>query len=323
MNRNLNLQRVVIEIFGGCNYTCQMCPQSTPGREKQFLRKMPLKQFEEILDQITPKYGKPVINLEGSGEPTMATDLPAYIEACTRRGLPSFIYSNGSKFSDSLMKDSIDAGLTLFRFSVIGYNREMYAKWMDVDNWDLIYNNASQTRDYIKTTGSKCNLDSYHLILDPAQVEYEVEQYQTNFVFPVGTEGFIWKMHNWSGNYSPEYNRKGQRRSCGRPAADELTIRAGGINGHRAAVTPCCQVLGPPNESASVLGHFDNQSFEEIYFGDLYNDLRKKHEEGRFDEISYCKDCDFLYDDAEVLVWSNSPTAKVGQMLGTTIEVKQ
>jgi len=323
MNPDVNLQRVVIEIFGGCNYTCQMCPQSNPGREKQFLRKMPLKQFEEILDQITPKYGKPVINLEGSGEPTMAADLPAYIEACTRRGLPSFIYSNGSKFSDRLMKDSIDAGLTLFRFSVIGYNRETYAKWMDVDNWDLIYNNATQAKAYIKETNSKCDLDSYHLILDPTQVDYEVEQYQNNFVYPVSTEGFIWKMHNWSGNYSPEYGRKGERRSCGRPAADELTIRAGGINGHRAAVTPCCQVLGPPTESASVLGHFDTQSFEEIYFGDLYNELRTKHAEGRFDEISYCKDCDFLYDDAEVLVWSNSPKAKVGQMLGTTIEVKQ
>lgn len=129
MNPDVNLQRVVIEIFGGCNYTCQMCPQSTPGRETQFLRTMPLSQFEDILDQITPKYGKPVINLEGSGEPTMNKRLPEYVEACTRRNLLSFIYSNGSNFSDTLMQDSIDAGLSLFRFSVIGYNREMYAKW--------------------------------------------------------------------------------------------------------------------------------------------------------------------------------------------------
>ena len=24
----VNLKRVVMEVFGGCNYTCQMCPQS-------------------------------------------------------------------------------------------------------------------------------------------------------------------------------------------------------------------------------------------------------------------------------------------------------
>lgn len=317
------LQRVVIEIFGGCNYTCKMCPQALPGREKHFLRTMPLDTFENILDQITPNYGKPLINLEGSGEPTMNRDLPLYIEACTRRGLRSYIYSNGSNFTGTLMHDCINAGLSLFRFSVIGYNRQTYKKWMNVDNWDMIYSHACETKDYIQKSQSECSLDSYHLIIDPTQTHYEVDQYQQNFIFPIGTKAYIWKMHNWSGNYKPDYARLGKRRTCGRPAADELTVRAGGINGHRAAVTPCCQVLGPPTESASVLGHFDSQSFEEIYWGNLYNDLRNKHAEGRFDEIPYCKDCDFLYDDAEVLIWSNDPTAKVGQMLGTTLEVKQ
>ena len=70
--KNLKLQRIVMEVFGGCNYTCQMCPQSNPGRGKSFTRKMSLIEFERILDSIIPKYGNPIINLEGSGEPTMA-----------------------------------------------------------------------------------------------------------------------------------------------------------------------------------------------------------------------------------------------------------
>ena len=80
MNK-LNLKRIVMEVFGGCNYTCQMCPQTNPGRGASWTRKMPLAQFEKILDQIVPKYGLPQINLEGSGEPTMAKDLPLYIKA--------------------------------------------------------------------------------------------------------------------------------------------------------------------------------------------------------------------------------------------------
>ena len=31
MEKNLKLNRIVMEVFGGCNYTCQMCPQSNPG----------------------------------------------------------------------------------------------------------------------------------------------------------------------------------------------------------------------------------------------------------------------------------------------------
>ena len=81
----VNLKRVVMEVFGGCNYTCQMCPQSNPGRGKNFTRKMPLNQFEKILDDVVKKFGKPQINLEGSGEPTMAKDLPSYIKAVKKR----------------------------------------------------------------------------------------------------------------------------------------------------------------------------------------------------------------------------------------------
>ena len=54
-NSRPKLQRVVMEVFGGCNYTCQMCPQTNPGRGSNFTRKMPLSQFKDILDQIVGK----------------------------------------------------------------------------------------------------------------------------------------------------------------------------------------------------------------------------------------------------------------------------
>ena len=87
LTKNLKLQRIVMEVFGGCNYTCQMCPQTNPGRGKSFTRKMPISEFEKILDNIIPKYGSPIINLEGSGEPTMAKDLAEYIKIVRSKGL--------------------------------------------------------------------------------------------------------------------------------------------------------------------------------------------------------------------------------------------
>ena len=43
-----DLERAVVEVFGGCNYKCQMCPQTT-GRGKEWTRKMPFEMFENIL----------------------------------------------------------------------------------------------------------------------------------------------------------------------------------------------------------------------------------------------------------------------------------
>lgn len=322
MDKNIKLERAVIEVAGGCNYSCNMCPQKDNGRGWEFTKLMPLDMFENILDQITPKYGHPVINLEGSGEPTLAKKLPKYIEAVTKRGCKSFMYTNGSFMTGHFMQDCIDAGLNFVRFSCIGYNEEKYHEWMSKPWFNKVKDHATETKEYIDSTASKCEVSSYHLILDNSQIDYEVEQYRKNFIEPVGSIGYIWKQHNWSGNWQPLYVRDERvRKSCGRPAAPEVTIRAGGIGDHRGAITPCCQTMGPPNEKKSVLGHLDDHSFDDVFFGTKYNELRAAHAEGRFDDISYCKNCDFLYEDPEVLVWSNADGAKTNHMLGTNFSL--
>jgi MoaA/NifB/PqqE/SkfB family radical SAM enzyme len=315
---NLKLQRVVMEVFGGCNYTCQMCPQSNPGRGKDFTRKMPLDEFEKILDKIVPKYGNPVINLEGSGEPTMAKDLDKYISAVKKRNLKCYMYCNGARLNGKFMKNVIDAGIDFIRFSVIGYNKEKYKKFMDVDNFELILSNIREIKEYIEQAKSNCRIATYHLITNNEELTFEVEEYKKNIINNLDTIGYIWKMHNWSGNYENLNPRiKTERRTCGRPFAPELTVRAGGDQGRKGAVVPCCQTLGPPNEAKSILGHLDRDTFEEVYFGKKYQDLRLAHQNKNFDSIEYCKNCDFLYEDPEILVWTNDKKAKLHHMLGT------
>jgi len=318
MKKKVNLKRIVMEVFGGCNYTCQMCPQTNPGRGKSFTRKMPLKEFERILDEIVPKYGMPQINLEGSGEPTMAKDLPEYIKAVKKRNLKCFMYCNGARLNGQFMKDVVDAGIDFIRFSVIGYNRELYKKWMNIDNFELILKNLTELKSYVNFTNSKTKVSTYHLITDNNNINQEIEFYKKNVINVVNSIAYIWKMHNWSGNHDNINPReKTKRRSCGRPFAPELTVRAGGKIGRTGSVVPCCQTLGPPNEEKSILGHLDQNTFEEVYFGEEYENLRKAHEEKDFDRIEYCKDCDFLYDDPEAIVWTNDKNHQLYNMLGT------
>jgi MoaA/NifB/PqqE/SkfB family radical SAM enzyme len=279
---------------------------------------MPLKEFEKILDELVPKYGKPQINLEGSGEPTMAKDLFNYVKAVKKRDLKCFMYCNGARLNGEFMKKVIDAGIDFIRISVIGYNRQLYKKWMNIDNFDLILSNIQEIKNYIEVSNSKCLLSTYHLITDNSKIDYEINEYQNNVINLVNTQAYIWKMHNWSGNHDNINKRlPSERRSCGRPFAPELTVRAGGEKGRTGAVVPCCQTLGPPNEAKSILGHLDKESYKQILEGDRFKKLRKAHKEKNFDDIDYCKNCDFLFDDPEVLVWSNDPGAKVNHMLGT------
>lgn len=304
----LSIKRAVIEVNGGCNYSCNMCPQSFPGRSKNFLKKLSLENFYIILEQL----GKvETIQLEGSGEATLMSDLPDYISLARRYADNVNIFTNGFRLRGDYMKRCVDAGLTLARFSVIGYDRHTYKQMMNIDAFDLIKQNAIEMRDYGGTVAS------YHLILDQSKEEWEIEQYKLNFIDPVQSQAMIWRQHNWSGVYDNPYKRKGLRKTCGRPFANEITIRAGGLEGKWGAVHPCCQVLGRDDEA--VLGHVQEQSISDIFNGNSYNKLREAHASGKFDTISYCKDCDFLTDDSEVLVYNSVPDFKIRQMLSTTV----
>ena len=163
--------------------------------------------------------------------------------------LKCFMYCNGARLKGQFMKDVIDAGIDFVRFSMIGYDKEQYKKWMNIDNFDLIIQNINEAKEYIKNTGSKCQLSTYHLITDNNQLAFEVEEYKKNVVKKTEVLSYIWKMHNWSGNYENKNERIGLKKtSCGRPFAPEITIRAGGKEGRTSAMVPCCQTLGPPNE---------------------------------------------------------------------------
>ena len=87
-----------------------------------------------------------------------------------------------------------------------------------------------------------------------------------------------------------------------------LQVRAGGLGKHQGAVVACCMVLG--NDKAATLGHLDDQTIEEVYNSEKYQELRDAHKEERFDDIPYCKDCDQLWEVPESLVWTNIESRK-------------
>lgn len=310
------IDRAVIEINGGCNYSCSMCPQDmrTGGRHKDFLKKMGLEEFEKNVADCA-KHGLRVVNLDGSGEATLNRNLAEYIKIVKKYDAEAVIFSNGFRMHGQFMKDCVDAGLDFYRFSFIGSTSEDYNKWMhntQGGTFEIIKKNIREMRDYIKETGSSCVVATYHLITDNDNFDEELENYK-NLVNELDIKTEIWKMHNWSGVYDVGNNkRKGKVKTCGRPFSPDVVIRAGGLDGKRGAVAPCCQVLGRDEEA--VLGHTSENTIEEIWNGPEYTELRDGHRSGNYPD--YCRNCDFLIDDTEVLVHTNHGRSRY-HMYGT------
>ena len=310
----LAIKQLDLELNGGCNYTCVMCPQAH-GRERGFLRKLPKPVLDRILDDAA-QYGVESVSLHGSGEPTLNADMPDIVRAVKARGFRCISFTNGLKLNQALARRLIEAGVDILRISAIGYDRDSYRQWMDKDTFALVRDNV---RDFValnRELGGRSEVHLYHLVTDAERTEEQVAAYRANWVDYTGALAEVWMMHNWSGDYAAPYVRAEmidapKRRSCGRPFAPELQVRAGGLDNHRAAVVACCMVLG--KDSQAVLGHLDTQTIREVVESEAYEQLRRAHQDGRFDDIPYCKNCDQLYDFPSALVWCNIPGRQYGE----------
>lgn len=306
------IKQINLEMAGGCNLRCPMCPQST-GREKEFLKRLPLEEFRKIIDQAIP-LGLKFVNLSGSGEPLLHTELEQAIAYLHERGITSMIYTNGTRLTPERFESLCRAGLSICKVSCQGWDRESYAKWMSVDAFDQVQGFLKACVAILKAQGYATELQTNHLIHDYDQREYQTQQYITNWVEYLGVQAEIWLEHNWSGQYKDAIPREQlfqrRRRSCGRPMGSVIEIRAGGLDGKRGALVPCPFVLG--QDSKAVMGHTEDTPLLDIVNGEKMKALRAAHLRGDFDSVDYCRNCDQLYEVQESLVWTNIPGRTYG-----------
>lgn len=312
----IQIHQLDLEIHGACNYKCEMCPQAW-GRERAFLKSMSVDLFKKIVDDAL-QYGLKSVSLHGSGEPTLNRNMPEMVKYLKTCEVEAVSFTNGLRLTEDLAESLFVAGLDTLRISAIGYDEASYAKWMASDQFDTVRENVRNAIAIRDNKNFSTQIHLYHLITDLQMKDEELEKYRENWVEYTGAFAEVWLMHNWSGEYKDgvPYNRDTltatqNKRSCGRPFSPLLEVRAGGIDGNAGAVVACCMVLG--HDSEAVLGHLDSQTIAEVVEGELFSELRSAHAEKRFGDVSYCKDCDQLYDVPEALAWSNIPGRKYGE----------
>jgi organic radical activating enzyme len=314
--KNILIKQLDLELNGGCNYKCPMCPQAN-GREKNFLKKLPYDTFTKIIDDAL-QFGLDTVSLHGSGEPTLNQDMSKYVKYIKSKNIKCISFTNGFLLTEKLSKELIETGLDVLRVSCIGYDEASYAHWMSNDAFYNVRENIKQFVDLNQNLNGNSEIHIHHLITNIENKKQEIELYRRNWSDYTGAKSEVWLMHNWAGSevelgYHREHmvSALGNKRSCGRPFSPLLQVRAGGLDGHTAAVVACCMVLG--KDSEAVLGHLDDQTIEEVVAGPLYTKLRDAHSQMKFDDIAYCANCDQLFDVPASLVWSNIDGRKYGQ----------
>ena len=163
-----------MELFGGCNYSCSMCPQgSEKGREPEFKKALSWSNFLKIVDE-AEKHGVESISLHGGGEPTLNKYFIPAIKYIKKRGIQCTSLSNGYNLDDYLIDQIIESEIDIFKISVVGYDEQTYEKMMSKDAFKYVRENVKNL--VRQTKGTNTRVQSQHLILDPEKKDYEVEQ---------------------------------------------------------------------------------------------------------------------------------------------------
>jgi MoaA/NifB/PqqE/SkfB family radical SAM enzyme len=110
-----------IELTNVCPFRCQFCPRGVEGKMKRPTGKMAFALFERILAQLHPEQARwRPVELHHLGESLVHPELPRFVAAAARRGLPTELSCNPSVMNGDLGARIVDAGIRRLVISLDG-----------------------------------------------------------------------------------------------------------------------------------------------------------------------------------------------------------
>ena len=290
----LSHSEVRYEVTDHCNASCIMCPRDEHehGRAHGI---MDQKRYEKSIDEVVTLGAKQIV-LTGFGEPMLDKNLELKIAYAKKKGLSTYIISNGSVLNSKRAQNILEAGLDEIRISFYGMGKDTYNKVMQGLDFE-------KTRDgllkFIKLRNEqnfKTKIQISYLTLPENEKDEKTFQ---EFWEPLVDAIEIWRPHNFGDGRDYRDRDEDQaeivKTTCGRPETGALQIQWDG------EVIPCCYDYN----NKIVLGNAFEQPVLEILNEKKYRLLRYAHKVGLFNIFPYCDQCDQLLPHADALVYTN------------------
>jgi len=228
--------------------------------------------------------GATIISIFGYGEPLIDSGISMKVDYVHRKGLQSFITTNGAFLTRGRAFSLLSSGLDRIRISVHSIHKYEYERI----HKGLKYNETMKNIDDFLEINAKhdfgCRVDIN--CIPPNHDNDEAIQEIVEFWKIKAIDGLeIWEPHNFA--YGCNY-RMGiiSKRTCGRPFDGPIQINADGT------MMVCCFDF----DARMVIGDTYTHTIADILkFGPI-NDIKEKHHKGDLSGLP-CEFCDQLYSD--------------------------
>jgi radical SAM protein with 4Fe4S-binding SPASM domain len=272
-------QYVWIDITNECNLRCIMCPQSKGLKRKKMT--MEMDTFTRIVDQVC--INKPRIILHVSGEPLLNKNVFEMIKYVKDKGCKVTMFTNATLLTKEASIRIMESSLDNIFFSFDGCTPEIYEKIRVGASFDHV---KSQIEDFLKLR-SEMNRKTPIVVIEIILMK-ETENNIPNFIKYWEKKGVdrigIRLAGTWCGLVD-DHRVKTNIKVFGFKPCDNLFFGCAILA--EGTVIPCCKDV----EGRLPLGNILEQSFDEIWNGNAYNDLRRQHIKNVISKNIICYSC--------------------------------
>lgn len=272
-------KKLMIEVTNNCNSKCIFCGNCNMTRKRSFVSE---KIVKKALEQGIVM-GIREVGFYTNGEPLLDKNIEKYIEYA-KKNLYDYVYitTNGILANKNRVKALFDSGLDSIKFSINSIEKENYKNMHGVNCFEKVVENLRNTY-YIKKSQYP-NKKVYVSYVKTKMNNYKDDEIK--HFFEEYCDGvLIQEVRNQGGlisnieklkinNHENIYNLP-----CFYPFNTVIVTCEG-------YVTACCMDF----QNYLVYGNLNEKKLQDIWNNDLIQELRKKHLNGKIEDI-ICKNC--------------------------------
>ncbi len=280
---------VRIGLSDRCNLDCPQCRHNStyhPDRGKNNVD-MTEEQIFGIIDEIAPS--KPSVTLNTANEPLIAKVFPQAVRRLKEKGIVGTFNTNGLMLTEKLAQLLVEIKFDSINFSVDATTPETLKKIRGVSCLDKLVRNiemmvAVRGKNLLPRIGvtfvdQPDNHHEFAAFLDFWKTRVDVIRV-SSFIKPGAPD--------ISDTCTPMFDYKGVKRTCCIQPFRDIVIRPNGD------VSPC---VIPSEDPTIVAGNvFKDGGVKAVFHGAEMEKLRALHTAGRWDDVSFCRTCDYWLD---------------------------
>ena len=262
-----------------CNLKCVMCPQSDGLRQRQVKMSTPL--FRRLIDEIY--VNQPVVKLYMSGEPLLHEALFDMIDYAAAKGCQTVIHTNGTILPRNIAERILSSPLTKVSFSFDGCSAEVYERLRPPARFEEVRSNLLQYLDLRKLVaggGPRTCIEIIRMQQTDGLIEGFVDEWKSSGVDEVKVVDYMM----WHGRVEdrrvPDPAGATGYKPCASPFRYGCILADG-------TVVPCCLDV----DGEMPLGNITETSFQDIWIGNAYRQLRLAMLTGTLPPDSICSRC--------------------------------